>query len=88
MKYNAGMVIYEHELVERGKYQTWRCKCLKCGKIRTLQISVLIKKPCSHETGNRKQKTTAGGSEKLQAIKEKYRNGVPDGEIERWIRGL
>lgn len=26
--------------------------------------------------------------EKLAELAEKYRNGVPDGEIERWIMGL
>lgn len=27
-------------------------------------------------------------SEELEAIKKKYANGVPAGEIEQWIRGL
>lgn len=27
-------------------------------------------------------------TEKLEAIKEKYKNGVPEGEVERWIYGI
>jgi len=26
--------------------------------------------------------------EKIRAIKEKYKNGVPTGEVERWIYGV
>lgn len=26
--------------------------------------------------------------ERIRFIKEKYRNGIPKGEIERWINGL
>ena len=27
-------------------------------------------------------------AEKIKAIKEKYKNGVPEGEVERWIYGI
>lgn len=30
-------------------------------------------------------KTYENSPEKLQAIKEKYKNGIPEGEIEKWF---
>ena len=27
-------------------------------------------------------------AERVKAVKEKYKNGIPEGEVERWIYGL
>lgn len=88
-KYKLGDLINDREVIEikNGRYYV---RCFICGKIAIGRMNNLEKRfcLCKKIISNRYSgKTYVNSKEKLEQIKNKYKNGIPMGEIERWING-
>lgn len=65
----------EELIAKHGRAET----CHECSK----QYAVLLSKNNSKIRHEKPRKTEA----ELEAIRQKYKNGLPAGEVEKWING-
>lgn len=81
-KYNIGYVIQNWKIINVIS-QFCEIECINCGKVLNKRLCNVIHSPplCSCLDLGNKQK------EKIQALKEKYKNGVTMEILQEWLGG-
>lgn len=86
-KYKIGEVINDRKVIKRNPGRYW-VMCTNCGKIAICNVSALDKAKCKCKRNYSKRfsgKNYSNSKEKLEQIKNKYKNGIPKEEIKNWL---